>query len=420
MSRRCAWSALCCVTLASQARASDDTLFGRGARSSALAQSDVADAEPTAAAFAGPTRAATPGLRAQLGYRLAHTRLTLADAPARLADRRGVDLDLQLGRRTRAVDVGVAASLHLPDRGAASLAFRPRSEPAWLRWDAGRERASFDGVVAAAHRASGLGVAVGASVTASSEGRGADLVLPQDERGPHADGAADVELRYRVAPIVAASWTHDRVALAARYRGATSVPVELPTTTTVRFSDNPLNGVTTVRLRGAASYDPATVTLASRVRVGAWSVFTALDYARWSGAPPLAASLALDVRLGLEPYVPSGEAPRPALRDTLTPRLGASLDGDSASARVGVALEPSATNGAATDALDPSRVVVALGGGVALPRAAGVRGALDAFGAWHHALAQRLSTADATRPFAGARAGGDVWIVGMSLRGALP
>ncbi len=420
MSRRAAWLSLACFALASRARASDDALFGRGARSGALAASDVADAEPTVAAFAGPTRAAAPGLRAQLGYRLAHTRLTLADAPARLADHRGVDLDLQLGRRAGVLDVGAAASMHLPDRGVASLAFRPRSEPVWLRWDAGRERASFDGVVAVAHRAWGVAVAVGASVTASSEGRGADLVLPQDERGPHADGAADVELRYRVAPILAASWTRERVALAARFRGATSIPVELPTTTTVRFTDNPLNGVTTVRLRGVVSYDPATVTVASRLRAGALSLFTALDYARWSAVPPLAASLALDVKLGLEPYVPSGVAPRPALRDTLTPRVGAAYDGTVASARVGAAFEPSATKGAATDVLDPSRLVLALGGGVRLPRAAGVSGALDAFGSWHRALERRVSTADATRPFAGARAAGDVWIVGASLRGELP
>lgn len=408
------------LLVASSAAASDDSLFGRGARSSSLAGSDGADAEPTAAAVAGPTRASRPGLRAQVGYREAHTRMTLAEAPAGLSDRRGVDLDLQLGRSFGGVDVGVATSMHLPDRGAASLAFRPRSEPVWLRWDSGRERAAFDGVAAVAHRASGIAVALGASVTASSEGRGVDLVLPQDERGPHADGSADIELRYRVAPIAAASWDAESVALAVRYRGATSIPVELPTTSTVRFSDNPLNGVTTVRIRGTASYDPATVTLAARVRAGRASAFTALDYARWSAAPPAAASLELDVKLGLSPYTPSSVPSGPRLRDTLTPRAGVAIDGERASARLGAAFEPSATRGPSADVIDPARVVVAVGGGVALPEAAGVRATLDAFVSWHRMLEQRMSDRDATAPFSGARAGGDVWIAGASLRGALP
>ncbi|MCC6646695.1 MAG: hypothetical protein IT374_14120 [Polyangiaceae bacterium] len=411
---------LAALAWATAADARDDALFGRGARSGALAASDVADADPTVAAVAGPTRASSPGLRAQLGYRVAHTRMTLGGAPAGLLDHRGVDLDLQLARRVGPVDLGVAASMHLPDGGAAWLAFRPRSEPVWLRWDAGSERATFDGVAAVSHRASGVGLALGASVSASSGGRGVDLSLPQDERGPHADGAADVELAYRAAPIVGASWERGPVALAARYRGATSIPVALPTTATVSFHDNPLNGVTTVRVDGVVAYDPAALTLASRARAGAWTLTTAVDYTRWSAAPPVAASLAIDVRLGLEPYTPSGVASRPRLRDTVTPRLGLSLDRAWWSARVGAALEPSASPGAPTDVIDPTRTALSLGGGVALPRAAGVEAKLDAFAAWHHLWSQRLSTSDATRPFSGAIARGDAWIAGASLRGALP
>lgn len=410
---------VCALLLSSTASlASEDTLFGRGAKSASLAQSDTADAEPTVAAFASPTRAATPGIRAQLGYRYARPRLTLAGSDAGVTPMRGFDVDLQVARAVGRVTLGAATSIHLPDRGLAHLSFRPASEPVWLRWDSGQRRASADGVVALA--TGGWGVALGGSATASTAGGGVDLVLPQDERGPHADGAADVEVRYRVAPIAAVSWDVSPVALALRYRGATSIPLDLPTVSTVQFADNPLNGVTKVRLHGVAAYDPAIVTLASRVRAGSLTLFTALDYARWSAAPPVAVSLDLDVKLGLQPYAPSGVAPSPALRDTLTPRIGLSFDRPWVGARVGVALEPSATKGAPTDVIDPSRVVVAGGVGGTLARAAGVVWRGDLFASVHHMAERTLSSRDATLPFAGARAGGDVWVAGVSLRGELP
>ena len=117
-------------------------------------------------------------------------------------------------------------------------------------------------------------------------GDGVRFGVLQDARGTHAESSADIDLAYVVAPIVAAAYDGALFAVAGRLRGASSLDLALESIVTVDVRDNPLNGITTVRVHGTAGYDPLTATLAARVGpFHGLRGFVAIEYARWLNTP---------------------------------------------------------------------------------------------------------------------------------------
>jgi hypothetical protein len=114
-----------------------------------------------------------------------------------------------------------------------------------------------------------------------------------------------------------------RLQVGATFRGELSVDLALDSKVDVALQGNPLNGTTTVLVRGASGYDPPRVDLGARVLVArGLRAYAALEYAAFSAAPAPIADVDIDVHLGTTPVLPAGRFVEPRFRDTVSPRLG--------------------------------------------------------------------------------------------------
>src|SRR5262249_25609045 len=157
-----------------------------------------------------------------------------------------VDLAAQYGAHVaRAIDIGFAFALHLPDGYLAGVGFRPATEPQFVLYEAPLQRTSFD--LVAAVRFGVLSLGRGAALGLSVAGNGTHCDLGQDTRGTRADGSVDVALAYRVSPVAGVRLDLGRVAVAASFRGPMSLDLSLDNAAVVHIPANPLNGTTDVK-----------------------------------------------------------------------------------------------------------------------------------------------------------------------------
>jgi opacity protein-like surface antigen len=319
--------AACAIALADAAPAAATIpgTFGHGPRSAGLAQSDVADGDASNAGEQNPALAASPGLRLRLGYSYGALSLELDDREIGPSTVSGIDMALQYGRELgRDVVLGLALEGHVPDRHIARVAFRPATEPQFVRYEASLARTSLDTVAALAWR--GFSIGGGVSATLDVAGEGTDFTLGQDGSGTYADAATDVELPYRLAPLVGARADLGPVVLGAQFRGALGVDLRLVAVNTIALVDNPLNGSTTVLVNGTSGYDPAVIDIGARVALGAGlSAHLAFEYAVWSAAPSPAADVSIEVLLRTSPTLREARFSDPRFRDTISPRFGLEL-----------------------------------------------------------------------------------------------
>lgn len=432
--------ALAALASAPSAGATAPGTFGHGPRSSGLAQSDVADGHPASAPQSNAALATSPGLRLRLGYGYGDLALTLDGADAGVRHVSGVDLAAQYGgviSRDAGVDAGIALAMHFPDRYIARIAFRPATEPQFVRHEASLQRTTVDLVAAVRFGVVSLGAGVSGALDLGGEGT--DFVLGQDANGTFADAGTDVELPYHFAPIVGARVDLGRVALGATFRGALSVDLTLESQNRIALSDNPLNGTTTVLVRGSSGYDPPTVGLGARVAIaGGLSAFGALEYAIWSAAPPPVADVTLDVRLGTTPSQREARFVEPRFRDTISPRLGLELTrkrsrvaGDcpeperavdppwSWAARAGYVLSPSPVppQDGLTSYADAARHGVAVGASLRIVELAGVLVGASVAGQLHVLVTRLEEKPSPALPHARYEAGGRILHGSFALEG---
>ncbi len=378
------------LLVAGPARADAPGLFGFGARSAGLARAGVADDDTGAAAREDPALAATPGLRVRLGYGYGALVLTFDGRDAGVPHASGVDLGAQYGVHVaRAVDVGLALALHLPDSYLASIGFRPATEPQFVLYEAPLQRTSFD--LVAALRLGALSLGGGASVGLSVGGNGTNFNLGQDARGTRADGDVDVALSYRIAPVVGARVDLGRVAVAASFRGSMALDLLLDNAAVIDISNTPLNGTTTVLVSGTNGWEPGVFTAGAHVTLVPWlAVMASLEYAMYSAAPSPVADVQIAVHLGTTPGLREVSFPSPRFRDTIAPRLGVEIRRPSIeawrwAARAGYAVLPTPVprQSGLTTYADATRHQIAVGGGYHLGKVAGVDLAIDAAGQLH-------------------------------------
>ncbi|MFT3775433.1 MAG: hypothetical protein QM820_59560 [Minicystis sp.] len=406
----------------SPARADTPSLFGFGARAAGLARSGVANDDAAAAARENPALASTPGLRVRLGYGYGALALRFDGKDAGVPRASGVDLAAQYGVHVgRGVELGLALALHLPDPYLAKLTFRPATEPQFPLYEAPLQRTSFD--IAVAARYGPLYIGGGVSAGLSVGGEGTRFVLGQDGRGTQADGSVDVALPYRFAPVFGARADLGRFAFGATFRGAMGLDLRLDNLAGIELPGNPLNGTTTVRVSGTAGYDPAVITVGTRVKLlGGLSALASLEYAVYSAAPPPVADVTIDLRLGTTPGIRAVKFPAPHFRDTLAPRFGLELRRPSAeawrwAARAGYALQPSPIpkQTGFTSYADATRHQLALGGGYRFGRAFGVEFSADA-AAQLHLFTTRTEVKDSPAlPYARFEAGGKIFYGAVTL-----
>jgi hypothetical protein len=307
---------------AGQASATGPGTFGHGARSAGLAQSDIAGAEASNAAQANAALAATPGFRLRLGYAYGGLDLTINGESAGVRDASGLDLAAQFGAQvSREVTLGLALAAHIPDQYLARVAFRPATEPQFVRYEASLQRMTID--VVGALRYGPVAIGGGVASTLDVGGRGTDFTLGQDANGTYADATTDIELPYHFAPLIGVEVDLGRAAIGAAFHGPLAIDLRLESRNEIALADNPLNGTTTVLVTGASGYDPPLIDFGARFAVGAGlTAFAALEYAVYSAAPAPVADVVLDVRLGTTPGQREARFVEPRLRDTLSPRFG--------------------------------------------------------------------------------------------------
>ena len=388
--RRAPALSLALVTLlaAPSAWATAPGMFGHGPESAALAQADVAGMDPTAAPQINAALAATRGLRLRLGYGYGDLALSLDGADAGVRHASGIDLAAQYGARVSGdVDAGLALAMHFPDQYIARIAFRPATEPQFVRYETSLQRTAVDLVAALRFGPVSLGAGVAGALDLGGEGT--DFLLGQDANGTLADAGTDLELPYHFAPIVGAHVALGRAARAPPFRGARSVDLTLDSDNTIALADNPLNGTTRVVVLGQSGYDPPTVDVGTRVTLfGGLTAFAALEYAIWRVAPAPVADVTVEVNLGTTPSQREGRFVEPRFRDTISPRLGLELRRPDASApagapadqawrwalRAGYVLSPSPVppQTGFTSYADATRHGITLGGGYRFGEAAGV------------------------------------------------
>jgi long-subunit fatty acid transport protein len=413
---------LAALAVSLPALADAPSLFGFGARAAGVARAGVALDDPGAAARENPALAAEPGLRVSLGYGYGALGLTFDGAGAGVPHSSGVDLAAQYGVHVaRAVDIGLALALHLPDPYLAQIAFQQATVPQFVLYGASLQRTSFD--LAVAVRIGPVSIGGGAAAGLSVGGQGASFDLGQDAHGTNADGSVDVSIPYHLAPILGARADLGRVAIGASFRGPVALDLSFDNRAAIDLSGNPLNGTTTVAVSGTSGYDPAVVTLGAKVAVGGGvTLLGSLEYAAYHSAPPPVADVEIAVHLGTTPGLREVSFPSPRFRDTIAPRLGVELRRPSAeawrwAARAGYAVLPSPvpTQTGFTTYTDATRHQLAIGGGYHIGRLAGVDLALDAAGQLH-LLAPRTEDKDnPALPYAQFEVGGHILYGALTL-----
>jgi long-subunit fatty acid transport protein len=418
-------AALAVVLAAPPALADAPSMFGFGARAAGVARAGVADDDPGAAAREQPALAAAPGLRVRLGYGYGALGLTFDGKDAGVPHSSGVDLAAQYGAHVaRAIDVGLALALHLPDSYLAQIAFQQATQPQFVLYDASLQRTAFD--LAVAVRIGPVSIGGGVAMGLSVGGQGASFNLGQDAHGTNADGSVDVSLPYRFAPIAGVRADLGRVAIAASFRGPVSLGLAFDNRAAVDLKGNPLNGTTLVTVSGTSGYDPAVITLGAKVAIaGGLSLLGSLEYAVWRLSPPPVADVEIQVHLGTTPGLREVRFVDPRFRDTIAPRLGVELKRPSAeawrwAARAGYALlaSPVPTQTGFTTYADATRHQIALGGGYHLGKIAGVDLALDAAAQLHLLATRTEDKSNPSLPYAQFEVGGHVVYGAVTLEAA--
>lgn len=308
--------------LSSPALAAPGQTFGAGPRDEALVRSAVADGDTTDAASENAAFAAAEGSQIRFGYGAAGMFLRVNDRDAGIAPVTGFDLASHVGGKvTNNFFAGVGLALHRPDNQIARISFRPATEPQFVMYEASLQRLTLD--LVGAVRYGPLSVGGGAALALGVGGPGVDIAVDQDARGPHATGGTDISLGYKLAPLVGALLHLGRAQIGASFRGEIAVDLSLESVVSISLEGNPLNGTTTVLVRGASGYDPARVGLGGRVLVARGvRAYAALEYAAYSAAPPPIADVRIDVALGSTPAMREGRFIEPRFHDTLAPRFG--------------------------------------------------------------------------------------------------
>jgi len=424
-------SMLCTATIA---RAGAPARFGHGARSTALVRADVADTDPTNASVQNAAFAAEPGARTRVGYMHGLFDLRVHDQSANVRDVAGIDAALQIGIRLPAsFSAGFALAAHLPNTAIAHIGFRPGTEPQFFQYESVLQRATFD--LALAARRGPFAVGVGAAFALDMGGTGTTVSLGQDAQGTYADAASDIRLDYRAAPIVGLSLNLGRAAFGTTYRGALAVGLAVDSDIRIALAENPLNGTTSITVRGVSGYDPARFALGARVTVHPrLSLHAAIEFLRYSAAPPPVANVTLDVRLGTSPGRTEVEFVAPRFLDVLIPRIGlewaspSGRPGDARknddrrirwAARAGYALEPSPVphQRGFTSYADATSHSFALGAGLGIGRFWGVDLRFDIAGRASVLAARTERKASLALPYSTYDVEGKTFVLATSVEG---
>jgi long-chain fatty acid transport protein len=404
------------------ARANPLSTFGFGARATAMAGAQAADARGPAAAHHNAAGVAfAEGPEVLVGYGGAVMGLTLDGAAARVTAPRGTSLGLALPARFQSFAVALGVALYIPDQFLLRVRLVPPGEPRFLLLDNNLQRLAVEPVLSLrVGRRFALGA--GATLLADAAGRGVTFdvgVVGGDKIGR---GAIDVALPLRAAPLVGilalpAAWLR----LGATYRGALDLRLSLDVLARIDIA-GAITGDALIALRAADFYTPHEVTLAAAIDPLPWVTLTAevrwLGWHLFDGGVP-------DLRVGLDlsvsPPLVDGRARSAPFSDVWSPRLGVEVRREltprfGLDLRAGYAFVPSPMppQSGQTSYADCDRHVVAAGGGLRIRRLAPIlRGPISVGVALQlHELVARVEAKAPSRAGRGFVADG--WILALA------
>jgi hypothetical protein len=301
----------------------DDFGFGSAAAGQAGAVTATATGAPAAHHnAAGVALGEHPALMIGWGY--GAMLLDVNGADAEVLDPHGTSigfaLPIDLGRGWT---LGTGLALYLPDQFLARVQLIPATEPHFVLLDNDPHRVVVEPVAAIAY---GERFAIGGGASVLSDARSNQIVFDVGVVAGEKVGEAqlDIELPVRLAPI-AGVWgrPHDRVRLAATFRGELSLDLDLDILANVQVA-GVVTGDALVSIRASNYYTPARATGAVAVDVTPDLTLSGeVAWANWSTFDAGVADLRVLVALDITPPLVQTDVPAPGFHDTVNARLGA-------------------------------------------------------------------------------------------------
>jgi len=360
----------------SAASANPLSTFGFGARATAMAGAQAADARGPAAAHHNAAGVAfAEGPEVLLGYGGAVMGLTLDGADARVTAPRGTSIGLALPARFQSFAIALGLALYIPDQFLVRVRLVPPGEPRFLLLANNLQRLAAEPVLSLRFgRRFALGA--GATLLADAAGRGVTFDVGVVDGEKVGRGAIDVSLPLRATPLVGvlvlpAPWLR----LGATYRGALDLRLSLDVLARIDIA-GAITGDALIALRAADFYSPHEVTLAAAIEPLPWLTIAAeVRWLGWhlfdGGVPDLRVSLDLSI----QPPLVEGRARTAPFTDVWSPRLAVEVRRELTTRfgldlRAGYAFVPSPVppQTGQTSYADCDRHVVAAGGALRIGR----------------------------------------------------
>lgn len=344
--------------------------FGFGARSTGMAGAVTASARGAAAAHTNPAGLALgDDAEILIGWGYGRMGLDVNGESAGILDTHGADLGLAIPFKIGGVPVSVGTALHLPDQFIVRVQLIPATEPHFVLLDNDVHRIVVE-PVAAIRPWPWLALGAGASILADAVGRTIRFDVGVVGGQPLGQGALDVELPPRVAPIVGALiMPHERVRIGLAYRGEVDLAMRLGILANVDVA-GVVTGDALIDIRALNYFTPRRVTGALSVDVLPELTLSAelawLGWSQFEGGSP---DVRILIALGISPPLISTLFPPDNFSDTLVPRGSVEWRiRPEVAVRGGYALEPSPVPAQVglTSFADNERHVIALGAGFSL------------------------------------------------------
>ncbi|HTJ41297.1 MAG TPA: outer membrane protein transport protein [Kofleriaceae bacterium] len=359
------------VLMSATAHADPLDLFGFGAEAAGQAGARTASATGAEAAHYDPAAVALAERPTVLvGWGAAAMRLSIDGRDADVLDAHGTSLGLAVPIHDGDWTYAGAIGLYLPDQFLARIHLIPPTEPHFVLLDNDPHRVVVEPIAAASYRGR-FAIGGGASILADASSRQIVFDVGIVAGQKVGEAALDIELPVRAAPLLGV-WMrpHDRVRLAATYRGQLSLDLRLDILANVQVA-GVVTGDALVSIRAANYFTPARAQAGVAIDVADdLTVAADLAWQRWSafgsGLPDLRVLVALD----LTPPLVSTQNPPARFTDTIETRLGAEYrragDKTDLALRAGAAYLPSPVppQTGLTSFADGDRTLLTLGAGL--------------------------------------------------------
>lgn len=415
--------------------------YGLGARAPALGSAYSAVADDSSAGYYNPAGLAQSGdLRIDVGYQLAHPKLSVSGAEQALMDSRGLAIGVVLPGEILGVRFAFGATMFLPDQQVTRIRVLSFDQPRLQLYDNRAQRFYL-----AANLAVRLwrGLYLGGGLTFMSRSQGVvylrGRVSVADPERSVLESSTDVDLVAVRYPQVGLLWqATQHLALSFVYRHRFSLELEQGFNIQADIGEEgqkPIvpNAMLKELAQSVDLFQPWQLVGGFAARWPRLLVTFDLTFLRWSEQPAPASRLTLNLDIGsfndLVKLPPSRPYPEPGFHDTLMPAVGLewrAIDralGErlSLDLRAGYRYEPSPVpeQSGETSLGDSDRHIFSVGVGVELSRATQILPkplALDVFTALGYLPERRFHKLDPTSPVGDFTVGGQVWQAGVQLR----